>query len=496
VSSAGQVRFDAAVYDCDDLVEVEMTDIDLVALPTYDVAVTSDGGDSETLTLTQTPFASGVFIGSISLTTGAVVTENGTVEVAHGEEITVTYNDADDGTGSPAVVTDVASIDCAPPVISNVAVTNILSIEATVTFDTDEPASSIVHYGTDCGDLSLSATGPAATAHSVVLSALSPATTYYFSVEATDGEGNSATDDNGGLCYSFTTPEQPDYFTELFTAKSAGDEAKGTELNKGNYDMSYTSVTYSPDGSFDYYDACLATVSEFSTDPTGGTTLPLSDDDSEPVTLTGGSVSLYGTAYTEFHVGSNGYITFTTGDTDLSESLDDHFDLPRISGLYDDLSPNQSGTISWKELADRAAVTWEDVTEYSAGNQNSFQIEMFFDGRIVVTYLGVAAVDGLVGLSAGLGTPPDFAMSDMSGYGSCCDCPNQGDIEPDAFITSLDLAACIDILYAGADDIQDAGCPSPRFDLDCDDFTTSLDLAKIIDHLYVSGPGPCDPCNP
>jgi thermitase len=77
-----------------------------------------------------------------------------------------------------------------------------------------------------------------------------------------------------------------------------------------------------------------------------------------------------------------------------------------------------------------------------------------------------------------------------------CLCENQGDIEPDGFITSLDLSACIDILFAGAGDVQDVGCPDPRFDLDCDGFTTSLDLSIIIDHLFAGGPGPCDPCAP
>jgi hypothetical protein len=75
-------------------------------------------------------------------------------------------------------------------------------------------------------------------------------------------------------------------------------------------------------------------------------------------------------------------------------------------------------------------------------------------------------------------------------------CPNQADLEPDGFVTSLDLAGCIDILFAGAPDIQDPDCPAPRFDLDCDGFSTSLDLSVIIDHLFASGPGPCDPCIP
>jgi len=80
--------------------------------------------------------------------------------------------------------------------------------------------------------------------------------------------------------------------------------------------------------------------------------------------------------------------------------------------------------------------------------------------------------------------------------GGSCACPNQGDIEPDGFLTALDLASCIDILFAGSPDIQDTGCPTPRFDIDCDGFSTALDLSKLIDHLFAGGAGPCDPCAP
>lgn len=79
---------------------------------------------------------------------------------------------------------------------------------------------------------------------------------------------------------------------------------------------------------------------------------------------------------------------------------------------------------------------------------------------------------------------------------STCACSNQGDAEPDGFVTALDLASCIDILFAGAPDLHDPACPSPRFDLDCDGFSTALDLSQIIDHLFAGGAGPCDPCAP
>jgi hypothetical protein len=77
-----------------------------------------------------------------------------------------------------------------------------------------------------------------------------------------------------------------------------------------------------------------------------------------------------------------------------------------------------------------------------------------------------------------------------------CWCPYQSDFDEDGFLTSLDLSAMIDILFAGDPDIQDPDCPNPRADFDCDGFSTSLDLSGLIDHLFVSGPGPCDPCSP
>jgi hypothetical protein len=93
---------------------------------------------------------------------------------------------------------------------------------------------------------------------------------------------------------------------------------------------------------------------------------------------------------------------------------------------------------------------------------------------------------------------PDQADSDHDGLGDVCDCscPYQGDFDEDTFVTSIDLAAVIDILFASSPDPQDPNCPTTRADLDCDDFTTPLDLSVIIDYLFASGPPPCNPCTP
>ena len=409
--SQGVILLDADAYACTDTATITVSDTDLntdpLAAETTVVDINSNtepGG--ETVTLTETGPDTSTFVGNIALSdTNAV----GVLWVSDGDTVTATYIDADDGQGGTNVtVTDTATVDCQAPVISNVAAAYVGAMEATVTFDTNEPATGAVRYGLSCGVLTESTSDVGLnTSHSITLDNLLPSTTYYFAADATDGAGNVGTDDNGGACYTFTTLEQPDYFTEQFTA--------------GDNDLSDQMLFFTPDGSISFYEACLEPATGFPTDPSGGTVLSLGDDSYGTVTLSGGDqVSLYGVSYSTFYVGSNGYITFDAGDSDYTESLTDHFDTPRISGVFDDLNPSTGGTISWQQLADRAVVTFQDVPEYSSGNPVSFQVEMFFDGSITLTHLSISVTDGLVGLSDGAGVPADFVESDLSAYGSCC----------------------------------------------------------------------------
>ena len=216
---------------------------------------------------------------------------------------------------------------------------------------------------------------------------------------ATDGAGHT------GASNAFNVAAPPDYFTELFGAGGANDTH-----NQG--------WLFTPDGSASFYSVARSpAVTSFPTDPTGGTTLTLSDDSFVPVTPGGGvQVKLYGISYSTFYVGSNGYVTFGSGDSSLSETLSSHFNKPRVAALFDDLNPATGGSVTWKQLADRIAVTYQGVPEYSSSNSNSFQIELFFDGRIRITCLGIAATDGLIGLSRGQGVPGGFTKSNFSSY--------------------------------------------------------------------------------
>lgn len=211
------------------------------------------------------------------------------------------------------------------------------------------------------------------------------------------------------------TVEPSDYFTELF-------EADYFEPNSPNCnDMANRSVIFVPDGSGNYFSVCSSGATYFPVDPNGGTIVSLRDDDYEPVILQSHDVNFYGTDYDTFFISSNGYITFVSPDISCAESLVVHFGLPRISPLFDDLDPSAGGTISWKQLSDRIAVTFENVPEYSLSNSNSFQVELFFDGTIRITWLDIDCLDGLVGLSEGMGLPADFVESDLSEYRFSCD---------------------------------------------------------------------------
>jgi hypothetical protein len=212
------------------------------------------------------------------------------------------------------------------------------------------------------------------------------------------------------------TVTPPDYFTELFDSQ--------------DNDMANRTLNFVPDGSGSFYSPCCETAAEFPTDPNGGTPVLLDDDNYEQINLVANAaVSFYGQSYNSFYIGSNGYITFETGDTQYLETLDNHFLFKRISVLFDDLSPNAGGTVSWKQLADRVAVTFENVPEYSTSNTNSFQVEMFFNGNIRITLLGIAAGDGLVGLSQGDGLSAYFTESDLSEYALFCDFDDDCDVD-------------------------------------------------------------------
>ncbi|HRX84129.1 MAG TPA: C25 family cysteine peptidase [Phycisphaerae bacterium] len=449
-SDAGTVVFDREKYACESVVTVTINDCGLnlndAVADTLSVAIESDSESGiEQVTLVETDAASAEFTGSIAIST---TDAPGVLWVAPGDTLSVKYIDEDDGQGGTYIALNAyATVDCTPPVIGNIHALNIGPREATIAFDGNEPVRGIIHYGTSCASLPNTKEGSGyAINASVTVTGLQDNTTYYYAVDGEDAAGNITSDDNGGACYAFTTPEVPDFFTELF--------------DSADNDLDNISLMFTPNGSNDYYAACAEAITALPTDPTGGTTFSLSDDSYATVNLTGGAtVSLYGQSYSTFYPVSNGYIVFGTSQTSYDESIAAHLDgSPKISALYDDLNPSSSGSVSYKQLADRVAVTWLNVPEYNQSTTNTFQIVMYFDGRIEINFLAIAATDGLAGLSAGAGVDPDFLESDLSALGACGPQPPTAS---GANLVTAANAALLVTLHA-----SDDGLPDPPAALD------------------------------
>ena len=116
--------------------------------------------------------------------------------------------------------------DSFPPVISNIhAAPGLTGTTATITWTTDEPATSHVDYGIT-QPFTLDASDPAlVTSHSITLTGLTPATTYFYQVSSTDLFNNTAT----SQILTFTTP-MAQVGDDLAADFSAGDPSSCTYI--------------------------------------------------------------------------------------------------------------------------------------------------------------------------------------------------------------------------------------------------------------------------
>jgi len=350
-SDAGTLELDAELYACSDKAAMTVVDCGLNAddevIETVEVTIASDAEpDGETVLLTETGPSSAQFTGTIDL---SETDAGGVLKVADGDTVTATYLDADDGAGGYDVeVTDDAVVDCVPPAISGVDVTEIGPYSGTVTFAADEPVQPAVHYGLSCGSLGDSVAGSGyATELSVALSDLEQDTTYFFAVEAEDVAGNQTYDDAGGACYSFTTLPGPKVIHEF------------------NMD---TDPGWSMTGEWEYGQPLGM----------GGTQHGYADPDSGATGENVCGVDLSG----DYSTSSGGPYFLTTGPMDCSDATEVGLRFQRW--LNTDYQPYVSATI---EVSNNGS-TWHDVWENGsdeiaeqAWSQQVYDISQYADGE-------------------------------------------------------------------------------------------------------------------
>ena len=451
-SSSGMASFDRSSYACGATVGLQVVDCDLNVddgvVDTTEVMVESSSGDEIQVVLTETGEATSSFAATI------VIGED--IMAGEGDLLTVTYIDANDGQGGYNIeITDTASVDCTSPSIGTVTISNVMTHEATVTITTDEDTSVRIYFGEVCTNLNGEAnSNQMSTTHVVQLTGLEDNTTYQFEVRASDAAGNTVVDDNGGSCYAFTTADVTSFFTE----------------QDSGFDMDGMSVTFTPYANVDQYRACAEPITSLPSDPNGGSIVSLGDDDYESRS-TPQPVWLYGQSYSTLYICSNGRVTFGGGSTDYTETISEHFSMTGISMLWDDLNPGSGGTIRYATLTDRAVVTFNNVPEYSNNGSNTFQCELFYDGVIRLSWLGIDSNDNIVGLSAGGGTPQDFEENDLSESSDCDDPTIPGDVNGDGVVNVNDILAVMDAWGPCI------ACPA---DLNGDGIVNVVDLLEVV----------------
>jgi subtilisin family serine protease len=187
---AGVVLLDRGRYTAPSQIKIKLFDLDLAGVPSVNVTVRSQSQPNGQTVVLRPLNPSGVFTGSIATVTAPAA---GKLQIAHGNWIRAEYFDASEH------VTNVANAvaDLVPPVISAVAVTNQFN-QMVVSWTTDEPATSIVRFGTNA-TLNRAVTNTLfTTSHEIELSGLIAGQTYYYAVISADAAGNVATNSGGG----------------------------------------------------------------------------------------------------------------------------------------------------------------------------------------------------------------------------------------------------------------------------------------------------------
>lgn len=409
-SSTGVAGFGGQAFQPGATVAITVVDCDLntddTVTDTVSVHVSSDsdlvGFD---LVLTEEDPAASTFIGFVPLVSSGGGGGSGGLLALDGDEIVLEYLDAMDASGGTNIlVTDTARVDGALNAPISIAAVEFGPDMAVIRVETDEPVRVTIRYGTSCDDLADEVARVSfGTIQTIVIPGLDDDTTYHYEVEVTDQAGNTATFRDGTDCYSFTVPDALDFYAEQFTS---------------GIDLENTMITFTPIDSADVYAPCPQPIASlpFSS---AGTTAVLGDDAYEIVSLPF-AFDFYGQSFSTAYIGSNGYITFETGDTSYGESWVAHFEQARISGLFDDLNPSAGGTVTYGQQGDAFVVTWEGVAEYGTSNSNTFQVAWRQNGEIVMSWLGLDVADAIIGLAPGGGQASNFVPNDLSSGASGC----------------------------------------------------------------------------
>jgi hypothetical protein len=158
--------------------------------------------------------------------------------------------------------------------------------------------------------------------------------------------------------------------------------------------------------------------------PQEGDPIKLADDGARKIGLPF-AYSFCGVDYDSVWINSNGSLTFGRGDDNASPHpfwMVDANAPPRVAGLWTDLVPNLSGSVTFQQSRTAFSVSFTDVAEYPNVGANSFRITLHRGSRVVdVSYGTVSATGGLAGVTCGgrkaTGFEPEVDLSVLAATG-------------------------------------------------------------------------------
>jgi hypothetical protein len=253
IPSNGRIRLDRERYSQEARVGVLVADWDLQGAGRQTVQIDTAGGDRETVTLTESDVSLGVFRGEITIRKAVVKRNDGVLQAQNGQNFVAQYLDADDGLGHAGQWHQAVAIaDYQPPTVLDVRAVTV-GATATISILANEPVRTEVRCGKiRGGPYSLIQRGQQLGESSTIeLSGLSPRTSYYFVVAATDEAGNETLANNAGQGYTFITgnwtqgsrvPADHATIQEAIFAAVDGDTiwvADGTYSGPGNLEIDF-----------------------------------------------------------------------------------------------------------------------------------------------------------------------------------------------------------------------------------------------------------------
>ena len=238
----GFIFLDRPTYTAPGVMQIEVFDAARAASNTVSVLVTNLTAHKSVTNLLHASGNYGAFTGAVATVTGTAGA--GQIQIANGDNLEADYFDS---SGTKRIATAVA--DLVGPTISSVASTTDVGV-LTITWQTSEPATSIVRYGTNSSNLNLGVTNLSlVTSHVVKLTKLLPGKTYYFLIVSSDAAGNTATNNNSGAFYTFTGVATPTVLL-VDAYDTAAEEANGSTVIP---DSAYTNVLASAGVSYGFW---------------------------------------------------------------------------------------------------------------------------------------------------------------------------------------------------------------------------------------------------